>query len=92
MSLKWVDCDLPAPEERTPEQIRKSPSAFFFSRVFLTAYSDWSHRSRNFPIFHNQGGHMASDGVDGINLTLKLHHGTRAGQEDSRLERRDKYL
>lgn len=24
MSLKWVDCDLPAPEERTPEQILAS--------------------------------------------------------------------
>jgi hypothetical protein len=29
MSLKWVDCDLPAPEERTPEQIRKNPASFF---------------------------------------------------------------
>ena len=27
MTLKWVDCDLPAPEERTPEQIRKTSSA-----------------------------------------------------------------
>ena len=27
MSLKWVDCDLPAPEERTPEQIRKNSFA-----------------------------------------------------------------
>jgi len=30
MSLKWVDCDLPVPEERTPEQIRKSSSASAF--------------------------------------------------------------
>ena len=25
MSLKWADCDPPAPEERSPEQIRKDP-------------------------------------------------------------------
>ena len=30
MSLKWVDCDLPVPEERTPEQIRKCSSAQAF--------------------------------------------------------------
>ena len=27
MSLKWVDCDLPAAEERTPEQIRKNSAS-----------------------------------------------------------------
>jgi hypothetical protein len=87
MSLKWVDCDLPAPEERTPEQIRKRSSASF-SRPPHRLFS----HSRDFSIFHNQGGHMASDGIDGINLTVKLQHCARAGQENSRLERRDQYL
>ena len=39
MSLKWVDCDLPVPEERTPEQIRKNPASLFrpSSRLLFTA-------------------------------------------------------
>ena len=36
MSLKWVDCDLPAPGERTPEQIRKNPASFLLPFQPLT--------------------------------------------------------
>lgn len=41
MSLNWVDCDLPAPQERTPEQIRKSPSAASPAGSQV-AHSHWS--------------------------------------------------
>ena len=82
MSLKWVDCDLPAPEERSPEQIRKDPP--FASLVPSTGFL-MNHPpppSHEFPVFHDQGGDLASDGVDGIDIPFELQRGDR-GQEVS---------
>jgi len=77
MSLKWVDCDLPAQEERTPEQIRKR-----FCFLVLPFRVPYFHSpplvdSRQLPILHNKGGHLAPDRVDAINLTLELQLGAR---------------
>lgn len=96
MSLNWVDCDLPAPEERTPEQIRKSvpPASPYrgLSKLLILICSPLSPEwlsSRQFPVFFDEGGHLAFAGDAWINVIVELQHGARSGQENPRVERSD---